>query len=98
MIRLSLALAALLFATPALARNAISGEVKDRNGAPLDRVIITLKPGNVGDIGDDQRYFCRVARRLRRFRQRDHVGAAPGDQHPDALAGRRGAHSESLPR
>ena len=57
MIRLSLALAALLFATPALARNAISGEVKDRNGAPLDRVIITLKPGNVQLVTDREGRF-----------------------------------------
>jgi len=57
-----------------------------------------LEPGDVGNVRDDERDLRRIARRLRRFRQRDHVGAAPGDQHPDALAGRGGAHSESLPR
>lgn len=58
MIRFLLALAAgLVLATPALARNAISGEVRDRNGAPLDRVVITLKPGNVQLVTDREGRF-----------------------------------------
>lgn len=44
-------------AGPALARNAISGEVRDRNGAPLDRVVITLKPGNVQLVTDREGRF-----------------------------------------
>lgn len=48
----------LLFATPAMAgRHSISGEVKDRNGTPLDRVVITLKPGNVQLVTDREGRF-----------------------------------------
>jgi hypothetical protein len=49
--------AGLVLAGPALARNAISGEVRDRNGAPLDRVVITLKPGNVQLVTDREGRF-----------------------------------------
>lgn len=47
----------LTLAGPALARNAISGQVRDRNGAPLDRVVITLKPGNVQLVTDREGRF-----------------------------------------
>lgn len=53
-----LALALLLAAGPAwAAKNSISGQVVDRNGKPVTRAIITLAPGNVQMITDDQGKF-----------------------------------------
>lgn len=47
------ALAALLVATPAMAgKNMILGKVVDRNGAPVDRAIVSLVPGNVQLVTD----------------------------------------------
>ena len=48
-----LCLLGLSISSPASAgRNFIEGEIADRNGEPLDRVIITLKPGNVQLVTD----------------------------------------------
>lgn len=37
--------------------HAISGTVTDRNGEPLDRVIVTVAPGNVQLVTDQEGYF-----------------------------------------
>ena len=51
-------LALLLLGAPALAaRNQISGQVLDRNGKPVNRAIITLAPGNVQMITDEEGKF-----------------------------------------
>lgn len=55
--RFLLLFAALLVATPAFAANFISGVIQDRNGAPLDRAIITLSPGNVQLVTDREGRF-----------------------------------------
>jgi hypothetical protein len=39
-------------------RNAIVGKVVDRNGQPMDRVIVSLKPGDVELITDNQGGFA----------------------------------------
>ncbi len=51
-------LATLSVAVPAhAARHYITGVVKDRNGAPLDRAVITLAPGNVQLVTDREGRF-----------------------------------------
>jgi len=57
--RFLLAMAAALFlAPPAFAgRNYIAGAVEDRNGDPVDRVIISLTPGNVELVSDREGRF-----------------------------------------
>lgn len=56
--RLSTVLALLALCAPALAgRNAISGQVVDRNGQPLDRAIVSLAPGNVQLVTDREGRF-----------------------------------------
>jgi hypothetical protein len=53
-----LSLALLLIGAPAYAaHNQISGVVLDRNGKPVTRAIITLAPGNVQMITDEQGKF-----------------------------------------
>lgn len=54
----ALALGALSWASPAhAAKNYIAGQVLDRNGAPVERAIVTLEPGNVQLITDGQGKF-----------------------------------------
>jgi hypothetical protein len=38
-------------------RRAIHGQVLDRNGAPVDRVIVTLAPGNIELVTDSEGRF-----------------------------------------
>jgi hypothetical protein len=48
----------LALASPAFAaKNQISGQVLDRNGEPVTRAIVTLAPGNVQMITDDEGKF-----------------------------------------
>ncbi len=44
-------------AAPALAKAAIHGEVKDRNGEPMARVNVRVIPGNVEIVTDDEGKF-----------------------------------------
>lgn len=55
MLRRVLLLSALV--TQGCATHAIEGAVLDRNGQPLDRVIISLKPGNVQLVTDSTGTF-----------------------------------------
>lgn len=57
MVRTLVSLLALLAAPTALAGGAISGAVQDRNGDPVDRVIISLTPGNVQLVTDREGRF-----------------------------------------
>ncbi len=53
-----LALCAAAFASSAFAgKNAIEGQVLDRNGEPVVRAVVTLKPGNVQLVTDAQGKF-----------------------------------------
>jgi len=55
--RIALALAALTVLVGCQTHHAIMGNVTDRNGDPLDRVIITLDPGNVQLVTDQAGYY-----------------------------------------
>lgn len=39
-------------------RHSISGTVIDRNGEPMDRVIVSLEPGNVEILTDNEGHFA----------------------------------------
>ena len=57
-VRAAAVLLALSLAGPAFAaHNQISGQVLDRNGKPITRAIITLAPGNVQMITDEEGKF-----------------------------------------
>jgi len=56
---LSHSVAALLISTTlGCATHRISGTVIDRNGAPMDRVIVALEPGNVEILTDNEGNFA----------------------------------------
>jgi hypothetical protein len=54
-----LGIAAFAWSTPneAYAKNAIAGQVVDRNGKPVERVIVTLEPGNIQLVTDAEGRF-----------------------------------------
>ena len=55
--RLVFTLLGLLLVPACAGRRAISGQVVDRNGTPLDRVVISVEPGNVEIVTDAEGRF-----------------------------------------
>jgi hypothetical protein len=54
-----LSLVALLLSLPAFAgRNAIGGQITDRNGDPIERASVSLAPGNVSLVTDAEGRFA----------------------------------------
>lgn len=56
--RLALLAAAVLTTSACAARRTITGTVVDRNGDPMDRVIVALEPGNVEILTDNEGRFA----------------------------------------
>ena len=47
----------LLLSSQAFAKNTISGTVSDRNGTPIARTLITIAPGNMQIVTDEEGHF-----------------------------------------
>ncbi|MEL6350085.1 MAG: carboxypeptidase-like regulatory domain-containing protein [Myxococcota bacterium] len=84
------------------AKRAITGQILDRNGDPIDRVVVSIEPGNVELVTDSDGRFVinylrkadgtriylspRQAYRIEAFRTGYHVQAMDVDYHNGAMS------------